>query len=248
MSSTEYVAAEEGGGEDSCSINRCNPGWWSHPSPENAKILSVISCVATAVAAILGISMWTKTASISILSFGLENFIDLFSSAVIVWRFFPANNNLDNQEKIDALLAREKRASVAIAAVILMLGIQIIGLSIVRFRRGSYFDGDDFDQLTLAIALASSLIFGTLTMVKLHYADKLDSHALKKDGFCSAAGTILSFVVILETVVSDMDQNIWFFDPLIALIVGLSCIVVGARTLKNQEWSFLTKSFWMNDS
>jgi len=65
--------------------------------------------------------------------------------------------------------------------VMLLLGIQIVIISLVRFKKGSLlFSYDRFDEITIYAALPSVLLFGGLTMMKLHYANKLNSAALRK--------------------------------------------------------------------
>lgn len=255
MDTTDYVPADECGTEmtntegNSTPSGSFNPSWISHPNNGHAQILSVISCVITASATVFGIIMWKKTGYLSILAYGLENLIDFLSTLIILWRFFPPKSvdSVDVKSSIDALLAKEKRASVGVSLVMLLLGIQIVIISLVRFKKGSMlFSYDIFDEITFYAALPSILLFGGLTMMKLHYANKLNSAALRKDGFCSAAGTILSLGIILEKIVSDMDQNIWYLDPLIAFIVGLACLFIGARAilLKNRELPLLSLEWW----
>jgi len=176
----------------------------------------------------------------------LQNFIDFLSTLIIIWRFYPPKS-VDVKSSIDALLNKEKRASVGVSFVMFLLGIQIVIISLVRFKKGNLlFSNDIFDEITINAALPSVVLFGVLTMIKLHYANKLNSAALQKDGFCSAAGTILSLGIILEKIVSDMDQNIWYLDPLIALFVGLACLFIGARAmlLKNRELPLLSLEWW----
>jgi len=250
MDTTNYVTADaiENEGKDNEPHSRAfKPNWLTHPSSVHAQILSKVSCFITASAAVFGFILWIQSGYLSILAYGMENLLDFLSSLIIVWRFFPPKSVDDPKSIMLALRAKEKRSSIGVSFVILLLGIQVVVLSLVRFNAGNHlFAGNEYDEMTIFVALPSAIVFGTLAMIKLNYANKLESPALRKDGFCSAAGTILSLAVVLEIIVSGMDQNIWYLDPFIAFLVGVVCIFIGARTifLKNKEVPFLSLAWW----
>jgi len=234
-------------------VNSSSPRWYSNPNITDAQLLSQISCIMTGAAAIVGFALYESTASPAMLAFSLENLVDLASSAIILWRFFPPANIESQSEKEAVLQSREKKASVAVAAVIFLLGFQIFCVSMVRFKReDSYVEGVDFygyfslEILALYVAFPSAIGFGLLSVIKFKYADCFDSPALRKDGFCSLAGTVLSVSIILEYIVSDLNPDIWWLDPVIAFIVGLVMLGIGIRTLflKNRELPICSISWW----
>jgi len=119
----------------------------------------------------------------------------------MLWRFFPPANIESQSEKEAVLQSREKKASVAVAAVIFLLGFQIFCVSMVRFKReDSYVESVDFygyfslEILALYVAFPSAIGFGLLSVVKFKYADCLDSPALRKVGLFLAYSIIYNYI------------------------------------------------------
>jgi len=145
---------------------------------------------------------------------------------------------------------------VAVAFVIFLLGLQIVIVTIIRFSRGSsyevedqfYFNLFELEYLALYIAFPSAIAFGILTVIKFKYADFFASPALRKDGFCSLAGTLLSVALLLEYLISDLNPTMWWLDPVIALFVGVALLGIGMRTvfLKNRELPLSSISWWIS--
>ena len=74
--------------------------FWTEPTSKHAFILSIISVVVTLVAAVIGIAFWKKFDSALCLVFGLENCVDLFSSIIVVWRFFAIGEVTKEREEV----------------------------------------------------------------------------------------------------------------------------------------------------
>lgn len=207
------------------------PAWWSDPTSHHAFVLSWISLVVTIIAAIVGVVGSVSLQSPLLLVYGLENFIDFFSSAIVVWRFYTPSSELNEQDADrDARLeAREKRASVAITVVIAILGFSAILSSV-----NNLVDGDEAapsDLWTLYyLSFVSLLVFGTLALFKLRYAAQLKSSSLKKDGICSAIGAILALALFVNTFVDLTSHGVlWWLDPVVAFVCGIGCLIYGLR-------------------
>ncbi|EJK47668.1 hypothetical protein THAOC_33596 [Thalassiosira oceanica] len=200
--------------------------FWTSPTARDAFILSWISLVCTLVAAIGGVVGFTKTESTLIMAFGLENFVDFTSSAIVIWRFYCPS------EPDDALLAklkkREERASVAISLVIALLGVFVFAIGIYDLMEK---DEDTDLVLLLRVSFASIIVFGVLTMIKFKYAKDLDSASLHKDGVCSLIGTSLSLSLFITTAIIERVPNAWYIDPVVSLLVGVSAVVYGSKSV-----------------
>ena len=119
--------------------------------------------------------------------------------------------------------------SVAIAFFLTISGILILTAAVEEFKRGL----EELEVVSLLIGLSftSILIFGFLTVVKLHYSTKLNSPSLRLDGFCSFIGMVLSFSLFMVTVIEAAEPSTWWFDPFIATVVGILSMLVGLRFL-----------------
>mmetsp|Transcript_5635 Transcript_5635/g.7397 ORF Transcript_5635/g.7397 Transcript_5635/m.7397 type:complete len:261 (+) Transcript_5635:185-967(+) len=218
---------------------------WKAPTTKDAYRLSLVSIIVTFLAALAGFLMFGSTGSSLVLVFALENCVDFFSSAVVLWRFF-APSTLD--DALEAKLnAREKRASIAISFVLLCLGVVIIVTAIDGFTRGDE-DIDELDQI-IAVSFFSLLIFGILTAIKFRYSNILESASLYKDGLCSLIGTILSGAMFINTLLIREYSSIWWTDPLVALLCGISAIVMGTGHIYQARYvdqlPIFTTTWWV---
>lgn len=199
------------------------PRFWSEPNTKDAYRLSWASVIATLFAAIAGIALFGATGSSLVLVFGLESCVDLISSIVVLWRFFaPAKLSPELEEKLQC---REKRASIGISFILLILGLVIFCTSIADFARGE--EEVDQENAVIAISFFSILIFGSLAAIKFHFANLLESASLYKDGLCSLIGTILSGLLFVNTLIIQQVSGLWWIDPLVSLCCGIGAFVLG---------------------
>lgn len=207
--------------------------WWNTPEPIHAYYLSIISVVITFFAALMGLLAYLPSGSSLVLSWGLENVVDLLSSAVVLWRFY---NPGTTEKRVLLLKKREKRASVAISLILFILGIGVIVSSMIDFKAG----GEDEDEnelsedVIIVVSLLFTIIFFVLTVVKLQMSIQLDSRALLKDGYCSLFGTILACSLFLNSIIIKTIPPLWWLDPLISLVVGVASLFLGLRSVMIQ--------------
>lgn len=216
------------------------PVWWSNPTPRHAYILSLVSIVITVIAAIAGIVGYIKLDDSLILTFGLENIVDFFSSAIVLWRFNTPSTSSTNstmsdveqqqqQQRTEILAAREKRASIGVSIVLAVLGLGGLITAIGDLAAGI---GEvTFEDLYAIyfLSFSSFAVFGILAKFKFHYANLLKSPSLRKDGICSAIGSILGFAMFFNAVLTMMasDKMWWWLDPTVALLCGIGAFVYG---------------------
>jgi divalent metal cation (Fe/Co/Zn/Cd) transporter len=159
--------------------------------------------------------------------FALENLVDFLSSMVVLWRFF-APSKVDEQIE-GKLRRREKRASVAISFILVLLGIVVIGAAFNDLKKG---EGEEHDlDAAIVISFFSIPIFLVMTVFKFHYSNKLDSASLYKDGICSLLGTVLATALYINTMIIEHSPEAWWMDPIIALVAGFASLVYGAQAV-----------------
>jgi len=167
------------------------------------------------------------TGSSLMLCYGLENLVDFLSSIVVCWRFFSPSGTTSAHDA--DLRKREKRASIAISFILALLGIGVIVASIEDFTHGS----ETLDNLKKIIitAIFSVFVFGTMSMVKFHYAKMLQSASLQKDAVCSLIGTVLSGSLFVNSLIIMKESDAWWLDPLIALGCGTAALIIGMQAI-----------------
>lgn len=149
--------------------------------------------------------------------------MDFLSSAVVLWRFFAPNNV--SQELELKLLRREKRASIAISIILVLLGVSVIIAAADDLSRGQ--ENPQQQQAVVGISFVSILIFGVLAVLKFHYSVRLQSPSLYKDGVCSLIGTILAIGLFVNTLIIESAPDAWIIDPIVAAGAGIGAIIFG---------------------
>ena len=180
--------------------------------------------------------------------FGLENCVDFLSSVIVLWRFYCPGEVTKEREAF--LQKREERASIGISFILTLLGIFVIGAAIDGLRGGPETEQDL--KVVVAIAFTSIFVFGSLSIIKFRYANKLDSASLYKDGICSLIGACLAAALFINTLIIDNNPGVWWLDPVasiiggvVALIIGLYAIVVASCVQKipifTIKWWFVSE-------
>jgi hypothetical protein len=146
--------------------------FWYAPTAFHAYQISCVSCGITAVAAIVGFAAFSAAGSPAMLGFGLESLVDLFSSMVVVWRFYVGGDENPSPALIAKLDGREKKASILIAVVLMILGVVVSATAISHLAENEHGSNDG---LLLGLSLPSVFIFGTLTVIKFRMANMLRS-------------------------------------------------------------------------
>jgi divalent metal cation (Fe/Co/Zn/Cd) transporter len=194
----------------------------------------------TLVAFIAGFTISISTNSSATLGYSLESLVDLVSSLIVVWRFH--GGEATSKEELEK---REKRASIGIAGLMVILGICVFSVAIEHLSEGHA--PSALHQL-ISLSVPSLLIFFVLGMLKFNIAIKTQSPAMKKDAVCSLGGAVLSLGVLIGVGLFQSDDAIWWFDAFVAIIISILLALYGIRTLvKNilEDKKYWTIKFWM---
>jgi len=222
--------------ENSKFINR----WIHAPGPTEAFQISIVSAIVTVIAFIAGLSISISTHSSATLGYSLENLVDLVSSLIVLWRFHGGDTA--NKEELQK---REKRASIGIALLMVILAICVFSVAVEHLAEGHA--PSALHQL-ISLSVPSLLIFLILGILKFNIAIKTQSPAMKKDAVCSLGGAILSLGVLIGVGLFQSDDAIWWFDAFVAIIISILLGLYGVRTLvKNilEDKKYWTMKFWM---
>ena len=192
------------------------------------------------------------TGSSLILCYGLENLVDFLSSIVVMWRFYLPHKDPDREA---LLMKREKRASVAISFILALLGLAVLIAALEDF---AHQETKANLRIISIVSIVSVIVFGCMTIVKMHMGKKLQSASLKKDAVCSLIGTVLSGSLFINTLIIMGQSQAWWLDPFVAftcaigsLIYGLSSIyrayVVQGIPVCNPSWWLMSQGDGMDE-
>lgn len=80
--------------------------------------MSYVSIAFTLIGGIVGVVLSVFTDSVALLGYGLESFVDVWSSVLVLWRFSGSKNSEDENTKHTAFDKREQRASFGISITV----------------------------------------------------------------------------------------------------------------------------------
>ena len=152
---------------------------------------------------------------------------------------------LQDEMLAEELQKREKRASIGIALLMVILAICVFSVAVEHLAEGHA--PSALHQL-ISLSVPSLLIFLILGILKFNIAIKTQSPAMKKDAVCSLGGAILSLGVLIGVGLFQSDDAIWWFDAFVAIIISILLGLYGVRTLvKNilEDKKYWTMKFWM---
>jgi hypothetical protein len=133
------------------------------------------------------------------------------------------------KEREDLLHKREKRASMGISFILMLLGIGVVAAAADDLAGGPETPYDL--EIVLVIAFVSIFVFGGLTVIKLRYANMLSSASLYKDGICSLIGTVLACALFINTIIVEYISGVWWLDPVFAMVLGFVAFAIGLHAI-----------------
>ncbi|KAL1499472.1 hypothetical protein AB1Y20_011675 [Prymnesium parvum] len=196
----------------------------------------------TVLAFVVGLVISVISKSSATLGYALENAVDSFSSALVLWRFWGGGATVPES----ILQLREKRASVGIALAFVALALVVGGTAIAHLSKEEELS---HHAELIALSLPSVFIFTLLGLLKLHIGRATDSPSMRKDGACSLCGGVLSLGVCIGASASLSDSSLFWIDASVAVAVSAGLLLYGLFILNknaqqnNRWWSV---GFWMH--
>jgi len=185
------------------------------------------------------------------LAYGLESFVDVFSSVMVLWRFkstmaqINMRASMDQMEQQEQFARRlERRAGVGISFTFVAIAC-IVGGQACAHMTTSHAPSQDAALLVLAIT--SVFLLAALGIVKWHISTRLNSEVLKKDAICSLAVAILSLGLAVSAGAYNASSSVWWLDAVVALITAAFLLVYGGKTLFFSGLRWWQISFWKDD-
>ncbi|KAK3263151.1 hypothetical protein CYMTET_28028, partial [Cymbomonas tetramitiformis] len=207
-----------------------------------ARLVSYISIAVTLVSGFTGLVSAIVIGSAATLGYALESFVDVFSSAIVLWRFWEDSPS-ESVAFQRSMASREKRASVAIAITFVAIGLIVAPVALGHLVEAHHMEDVG---VILVSSVINLFILSALAIIKLKLAVKLKSPALRKDGITSAAVAVLCLGIIMSIGIYHINQAIWWLDAIVAITVAGMLIFLGIRTLLKNDW--MSREFWWGGS
>jgi len=224
----------------------------SHMTPEQeatfrsrvrwAIIMSWFSVTVDLIFGFVGLFIALSDKSVGIFGFALENFLDVITSFLIIWRFGGFSRKelvVGNPEHDDKMERREQRAAVLIALLFVILGTFTCVIALVVLYEN---ESPDDVLSVIIISSVSIIVLAFLGIIKFYLAIVLKSGAFRQDAWVTTVSSVLSIGLLTGSVVYHLNSDVWFIDSLVALPLGGFLLAYGFYTLATRKWWRL--HFW----
>jgi len=161
--------------------------------------------------------------SMALAGFGADSFIEVFSAALVLWRFRSETGGAC------VPVERERRATLGIGVLFVVLAAATAAGAALQLRAGGH------PQTTvpgLAISAISLGFMFFLWRAKLRLAAALDSATVLKDAACSLACIKLSVILLLGSLLFMTSPALWWSDAAAAALLAVFIGLEGAQTIR----------------
>lgn len=197
---------------------------WVH----RARLLAWFTIGYNLIEGVVGIGFGLADESLALLGFGIDSCIEMASALFVLWRLGAELSGQERQAQ------RERRAGIAVAALLVLLGVgTIIGSGWLLWTR-------QHPESTLAggiIAAVSLSFMFWFWRAKLAAAAALGSATLRQDAACALGCIALSVTLFIGSILYTVAPQLWWADAVAAMIIaaliaregigGLRAIVAG---------------------
>jgi divalent metal cation (Fe/Co/Zn/Cd) transporter len=178
--------------------------------------VSLASAVWTFLASAAAMAVGIATGALALVAFGVVQLFDFDADVVLVVHF-----------RVGAAAAHLERVVLRIVASgLLALGTVTAIVSVLHLRTG---EAPRSAIAGIVLAAVSVVVLTVLALRKRHVAARLSSRALRADGNLTSVGAALAAITVAGTS-SAQAFDLWWMDPVAALVIGIGAIGMGAAT------------------
>lgn len=161
--------------------------------------------------------------SMALAGFGADSFIEVFSAALVLWRFRAETGGAC------VPVERERRATVSIGVLFVALAAVTAAGAALQLREGGR---PETTAPGLAISAVSLGFMFFLWRAKLRLAAALDSATVLKDAACSLACIKLSVILLLGSLLFMISPALWWSDAAAAALLAGFIGLEGVQTIR----------------
>eukprot|EP01026_Neomeris_dumetosa_P058597 TRINITY_DN54622_c0_g1_i2.p2 TRINITY_DN54622_c0_g1~~TRINITY_DN54622_c0_g1_i2.p2 ORF type:complete len:243 (-),score=25.89 TRINITY_DN54622_c0_g1_i2:246-974(-) len=201
---------------------------------KRARQVSYVSITITLLFGFVGLITAIADRSVALLGYSLESFVDVWSSILVLWRFWSSS-----EADAESMRRREKQASVGIAFTFVGIGVVVGGQAVDHLAH------EEGPMQVLSLVVISSLSTVLLSLLfcwKMVIARQLQSITMEKDATTSGAIAVLSLGVLVSASIYHNYPQIWWIDSLVAAAVAMALFIAGLQTLIRNDW--WSRQFW----
>nr|XP_015909507.1 transmembrane protein 163 isoform X2 [Parasteatoda tepidariorum] len=192
---------------------------------EHLRIVAITICFVSVflnlILSVLAITFASLRHSPATFAFAADCGLDLFSSLIVIWRYFGTPYSTISH-------SREVKACLSLGILFVLAGTGVIfeGIYFLCIR-----EVPNWYTVLLILSAVGAGFCILLSVVKYILSKKLESDTLFLDALNSALSGLFAFVIIVSDIAYWKDENIWFLDPVLSIILSVGLIAFGIRTI-----------------
>lgn len=213
---------ESGKGPDS-SLLLVKRRKWTRSFRRRALLLSYFTVLYNLIEGILSLLAGSFAASIALIGFGLDSFVESLSGAIVIWRF-TFHGKVPGEEEEQA----ERKAARYIGYTFFILAIYISFESVKKLYLHEIAGPSLFGIVIAAISL---IVMPVLFYLKYRLGKSIGSRSLVADSKETLVCSFLSFALLVGLGLNYL-AGFWQADPVIGFIIAAFLIREGWETLE----------------
>ncbi|RIB24834.1 Co/Zn/Cd cation transporter-like protein, partial [Gigaspora rosea] len=183
-----------------------------------AIFLSIITILWNLIEGAVSVFFGVEKESVSLVFFGINSFVEVTSSCVVLWRFLKKESDFKKEDSVDHLIAIERKATIVIGILFVILAIGTFADAIVTLVK----NGKPDTALAGLIITSVSIFFMLfLCLTKFLIAKLLNSSTMMSDAKCSLSCMQITLVVFFGSLIYSFWNGGWWIDSACALILGI---------------------------
>ncbi|CAG8776234.1 8799_t:CDS:1, partial [Racocetra fulgida] len=180
--------------------------------------LSIFTILWNLAEGVVSVFFGAENESVSLVFFGIDSFVEVTSSCVVLWRFLRKESNIHEENPKDNLIAIERKSTFAIGILFVILAIGTFADAIVTLVRNGK---PDTTISGLIISSVTIFIMALLWLMKFSIAKLLNSSTMMSDSKCTLSCIQITLVLFLGSLIYSVWNDGWWIDSVAALILGL---------------------------
>ena len=175
---------------------------------------------------VIAVGAAVSAASVALLGFGIDSFVESTSGAVLIWRLRAEDRSADEA----AIEAVERRAQRLVAGSLLLLAAYISADAVLAITRR---EQPEPSSVGIGLAATSLVVMWWLAREKRRVASALQSRAMQADAFQTTACWWLSLTVLIGLAANAV-LGWWWADPVAALGASVFIAREGVETWRDE--------------
>lgn len=197
-----------------------------------AQLLAVVTVAYNLVEGLVAIPFGVAEESVALFGFGVDSLIEVASALAVLWRF---RGEIGRGPV--ATLERERRATLFIGVLFLLLGVSVVVGAVFQLSSGEH------PETTIPGVVISSVSLSFMFFLwaaKRAAARALDSRTMAGDAACSLACIQLSGVLLAGSLLYAAAPSLWWADGVAALALSALILregVQGVRAARSPDFT-----------